>query len=44
MGFERRLYVLEPVIVQLFLFLGEIYFSFFFFFNEFVYGTVLFSL
>ena len=45
MGFESRLYVLEPVTVQVFLLVGKIYFMlFFFFFDAFVYGTVLFSL
>ena len=31
MGFESRLYVLEPVIVQVFLLVGKIYFMLFFF-------------
>ena len=44
MGFESRLYVLEPVTVQVFLLVGKIYFMFFFFFDAFVYGTDLFSL
>ena len=44
MGFESRLYVLEPVTVQVFLLVGKIYFMFFFFFLMHLYMVLFCSL